>query len=203
MRKSLLILLCLSMSYVLMAQETVKQQEIGLVFGNLDNFGLTYKTGTDKSLWRFNTLIISGSNLNDITDLVEDKHSNIGINVKVGKEYRKIIVDNLEFRLGVDLSFRYSHSKFNSISKEVDGRDLLNERTTYQPGMNLVFGFNYVINEKIVLGAELLPGFNYVTRTTVVKETYNVNGVEIKSDISGFNYGLSNTSALLYLAYRF
>lgn len=46
MRKSLLILLCLSMSYVLMAQETVKQQEIGLVFGNPDNFGLTYKTGT-------------------------------------------------------------------------------------------------------------------------------------------------------------
>ncbi len=203
MRKLLLILLCLSMSYFLMAQETVKQKEIGLVFSNLDNFGLTLKTGTDKSLWRFNTLFISGTNMDNTADSLVNKQSNIGFGLKVGKEYRKNIVDNLELRFGADLSFRYTQSKTDYNDKTVDDHDRLNERTTYQPGINLVFGFNYVINENIVLGAELLPSFSYVTGTSLEKNYYNNNGEEIKSYISGWNYGLSNTSVLLSLAYRF
>ena len=63
MRKSLLILLCLSMSYFLMAQETVKLKEIGLVSSNLDDIVITFKTGTDKALWRFNTLFMSGDKI--------------------------------------------------------------------------------------------------------------------------------------------
>ncbi len=202
MRKSLLILLCLSMSYFLMAQETVKQKEIGLVFNSLNSFGLSFKTGTNKSLWRFNTLIISGNSMDNTSDSTTSRQSNTGFSVKVGREYRKNIVNNLELRFGADLSFRYTQSKFNFDDKTVDNQDRLNEITTYSPGINLVFGFNYVINEKILLGAELLPGFNYVTGTSVEKYYYN-NDEEIKQDISGYNYGLSNTSALLSVAYRF
>jgi hypothetical protein len=203
MRKSLLILLCLSMSYSLMAQETVKQKEIGLVFSNLDNFGLTYKTGTDKSLWRFNTIFISGNNMDENSDSLVNKQSNMGFGVKIGKEYRKNIVDNLEMRFGADLSFRYSQYKSDYDDKTVDDYDRLNERTTYQPGINLVFGFNYLLGENILIGAELLPSFTYTTGESVEKRYYSNDGEEIKSDISGFNYGLSNTSVLLSLAYRF
>ncbi|MCP4552686.1 MAG: hypothetical protein GY834_11745 [Bacteroidetes bacterium] len=205
MRKSLLILLCLSMSYYLMAQETVKQKEIGLVFSNLNNFGLTFKTGTDKSLWRFNTLFISGNNMDNTASSLVDKYSNMGFGVKIGKEYRKVLVDNLELRLGADLSFTYSYSQSKSEydDKTVDDYYRLDEITTYQLGINLVFGFYYVVNENIVLGAELLPDFNYTTGESVKKRTYNNDSEEIKSDTSGFNYGLSNTYALLSIAYRF
>ncbi len=201
MRKSLLILLCLSMSYYLMAQDTVKQKEIGLVFSNLDNFGFTFKTGTDKSLWRFNTLFISGYNTDNTADSLVIKQSNIGFGIKIGKEYRKDLVDNLELRFGADLSFSYNQSKYDYNDKTINDYDSMNESTTYQPGINLVLGLNYKFNDKIVLGAELLPSLSYSTGTTIVKSHYMVE--ELKTDISGFNYRLSNTSVLLSLSYRF
>jgi hypothetical protein len=34
------------------------------------------------------------------------------------------------------------------------------DRKTYQPGINLVFGMNYVFIDKFVVGAELLPYFS-------------------------------------------
>lgn len=191
------------MSYFLMAQETVKQKEIGLVFSNLDNFGFTFKTGNEKSLWRFNTLFLSGNNVDQTTDSSISKQTNMGFGIKIGKEYRKKIVGNLEFRYGIDLSFSYSQSKIEYNDKTVFDNDRLNKRITYQPGINLVLGFNYLINKNIVLGAELLPGFAYTTGTSVEKNYYNNNDDEIKTDISGFNYGLSNTSVLLSLVYRF
>jgi hypothetical protein len=191
------------MSYYLVAQETVKQKEIGLVFSNLDNFGLTFKTGTDKSLWRFNTLFISGNNMDEKADSLVSKQSNMGFGVKIGKEYRKNIVDNLEMRFGADLSFRYSQYKTDYDDKTVDDYDRLNERTTYQPGVNLVFGFNYLLGENILIGAELMPSFTYTTGESFEKRYYNNDAEEIKTDISGFNYGLSSTSVLLSLAYRF
>lgn len=199
MKKTLMILICLSMSYILLAQETVKQKEIGLVFMNLDNFGLTFKTGTDKSLWRFNTLFISGNNMENTTDSFVHKHSNMGFGVGIGKEYRKNIVENLELRFGADLSFTYSQSKSDNDHKTIDINDSLSERITYIPGVNLVFGLNYKLSGNIVIGVELLPNFRYTTGTS----THINNDVEVKSDISGFNYGLSNTSVLLSLSYRF
>ncbi len=200
MRKSLLILLGLSMSYYLMAQETVKQKEIGLVFSNLDNFGLTFKTGTDKSLWRFNALFISGSNMGSTFDSVVNTQSNLGFGFKMGKEYRKVLANNLELRYGADLSFSYGHSKSERDDTKVNDFDRLDVNTSYSPGINLVFGFNYKLSDNFVLGAELLPSFSYYRNAT----TYYTNNVEEhKTEYSGFNYGLSNTSVLLSLAYRF
>jgi len=191
------------MPLFLMAQESMKQKEIGLVFNNLDNFGLTYRTGSDKSLWRFNTLFISGNNMDETADSSVNKQNNMGFGFKFGKEYRKDIVKNLELRFGIDLSFTYSQSKYDYNDKTVDDDDRLDEQTTYRPGINLVFGLNYVINDRIVIGAELLPNFSYTFGTSIEKYSYINNGNEVKSDISGFSYGLSNTSALISLAYRF
>lgn len=203
MKKSVLILFCLSMSYYLMAQETVKQKEIGLVFSSLNNFGLTFRTGTDKSLWRFNTLFMTGGNFDNTADSLIRKQSNNGFGVAIGKEYRKELVDNLELRFGADISFTYSQSKSDYDDKTVNNYDQLNQQTTYSPGVNLVFGFNYKLGDNLMIGAELLPNFTYTTGTSTQKYYYINNGIEFKSDISGFSYGLSNTSALLSLVYRF
>jgi hypothetical protein len=184
-----------------MAQEKTKQKEIGLVFNNFDNFGLSLKTGNEKSLWRFNTLMITSSNQDEISESNEIKQKNIGFGIKFGKEYRKEIVENFEFRYGLDLSFNYYKYEYeNTEDYSYNYNQRTYKKTTYQPGINLVFGFNYVINDNIVIGAELLPHFSYITGTSTNTD-YNFTVVE--SDISGISYGLSNTSALLSISYRF
>lgn len=203
MKKAMFTLLFLLVSYSFMAQETVKQREIGLVFNNLNGFGLTYKTGTNKSLWRFNTLMVSGNNMNNKSDDTTLKQSSFGFGVKIGREYRKNIVKNLELRFGADLSFLYTQAKSDYDYLAYNNQVRINEMTSYSPGVNLVFGFNYLINEKIIFGAELLPSFNYVTGTAAETLFYNNDAQEVKQDFSGFNYGLSNTSVLLSVAYRF
>ncbi len=139
MKKSLLILLALSMSLYVVAQEKTKQKEIGLVFRNLDNFGLSFKTGTSKSLWRYNALFISGSKMDEIADSLERKNSGMGFNVSIGREYRKVIADKLELRYGADLSFNYSRSEYDYTYNSDKGYDRYNKRIIYQPGINLVF----------------------------------------------------------------
>jgi len=198
MKKSFTILLCLSMPCFLMAQETVKQKEIGLSFRNLDSFGFTFRTGTNKALWRFNTLFIGGGSMDQRGDSTSNKQANSGFGIQIGREHRKLIAEKLEWRLGVDLSFDYSKSEYSS-STFYDYR--FQERITYTPGIKLVLGLNYLLTPNLVIGAELLPGISYSTGTSVETNYYTYD--EVKSDISGFTYGLSNSYALLTLAYRF
>jgi hypothetical protein len=103
------------------------------------------------------------------------------------------------------LIFRFNiHNQSKIIDdKTVNDYDRLNEQTRYMPGINLVFGLNYVLNDNIVIGVELLPNFTYTTGTSVDKYYSPNYSNELKSDISGFSYGLSNISSLLSLAYRF
>ena len=198
MKKSFTILLFLSIPCFLIAQDTVKQKEIGLSFSGLDSFGLTFRIGTDKSLWRFNSLFIGASSYDQVADTVFNKQSNAGFGIQAGKEYRKLIVDKLELRWGVDLSFSYSKSIYN-YNYGYDSRS--RESTTYIPGIKFVLGLNYLLTSNLVIGAELLPGVSYTTGSSV-ETNYNIQGV-VTSDISGFSYGLSNSSALLSLVYRF
>jgi len=201
MKKIFLTFATLTLSLFVMSQEVTKQKEVGLVFNNLNNFGLTFKTGTNNSLWRFNTLFINGNNSDEIADSLENKNKSMGFGIRIGKEYRKIIVKNLEFRYGADLSFSYNYSKYDYDDKTVNNSDRLNERTKYTPKINLVFGLNYVFNNNFIVGAEILPYFSYTTGT--ITEDYYYNNNKTESDISEFNYGLSNSSVLVSLAYRF
>lgn len=147
-------------------------------------------------------MFVSGDKMDSDAGSYVNEQSDFGFDVKVGKEYRKSIVDNLEMRFGADLAFKYSHSQTAYNDKTANDFDSLNERTTYQPGVNLVFGFNYLLGENLLVGAELLPSFIYITGESIL-ESEDASGVEeIKSDISGFNYGLSNTSVLLSIAYK-
>lgn len=203
MRKSLLLLFFVSASYYLMAQEVVKQKEIGLIFSSLDNFGIAFRTGTDKSVWRFNTLILSGGNTENTADSLTQKQSSGGFGIAIGKEYRKKLVEKLELRFGADVSFNYSQYKLDYNDKTVNNYDRFNQQTTYSRGINIVFGFNYKLKDNLTIGAELLPNFTYTTGSLKEKYYYISNGDEIKSDISRISYGLSNTSALLSLVYRF
>ena len=201
MKKSFIILLLLSMPCMLIAQEKIKQKEIGLTFSNLDNFGITFRTGTDKSLWRFNTLFLSGNSNERTADSALYKRTDTGIGIQAGKEYRKVMARNFELRFGVDLSFAYSKQKSKTDANTNDPNYHIYESTAYIPGVKLVLGLNYVLNSNLVIGAELLPGISYSTGRT--KETYAPSDTRVISDNSGWTYGITNSSALLSLVYRF
>lgn len=201
MKKSSFILLILILPTLLVAQEKTKQKEVGLLFSNLDQFGITFKTGTNKSLWRFNTLFLSGYNGQETSDSLYSDYSNIGFNFQVGHEFRTNISDNLEFRYGADLSFSFSQAERDINDKSIDNRDSYSKIMTYEPGINLIIGFNYIINDNLVFGAELLPSVSY---RMIKKEEEMIYGNYIPpSDNSSFRYGLSNSSARLSLVYRF
>lgn len=122
-----------------------------------------------------------------------------GFTLGAGKEWRKEIAENFELRYGADLSFGFTYNK-SEIDDENENQDLIDKNTTFSPGINFVFGFNYVIQEKIVFGLEVLPGINYSVGNNVKQSS---SGNETTRNISGFNYGLSTSSVLLSAAYRF
>ncbi len=123
MNRYLLIFLLLGITLPGMAQLKNAQQEIGLAFSNLDNFGITYKTGTKASMWRINTVLLSGNKLKEISGDEELIHKNIGFNVQFGQELRKEIVEHLEIRYGADLAFGINHSK-NDRENNSDSDDI-------------------------------------------------------------------------------
>ncbi len=200
MKKPLIIIFCVCMTFTLTAQEQSKQKEVGLVLKNLDNFGLSFKKGTKNSLWRLNTLVSWGYNRYDDQDTIVYKSNQKGFTLKFGKEFRKTIVENLEFRFGADISFSYSRYKSDNNDKTISDFDYTFKRMNYKTGLNLVLGLNYVIKDKFVIGAELLPGVSYFYEVT--KNKFN-NNDEIKEDNSGINYGFSNSDVLISFSYRF
>ncbi len=190
MKKTFLILTVMSMTILVNAQEKTKQKEIGVSFSDLNNFGFTYKFGTNKSLWRINTLLANGSNRTDEIGNIERTSNTIGFGLRFGKEFRKSITDKLELRTGGDVSFYFNRNKITT-KDPFFFNDITNENKTYRTGLNFVFGFNYLLSKEFIIGAEVLPGFSYARTEGGGNET------------NGFDYGLSNSSALLSLAYRF
>ena len=202
MKNAIYFLPLLLLSFSLSAQQAPSQKEVGLVFNSLDNFGLTYRTGNQKALWRFQTVLISGKNEETVQDSILSASNELGFNLRAGREYRKEIVENLELRYGADASFGYSQSSSETQDQSHLNSDRSYESFAYQSGINLVIGFNYLINEHLMIGAELLPGFNYSTGERV----YNSGDSSIEKEITEFtdySFGLSSNSAWLSLAFRF
>jgi hypothetical protein len=200
MRKILILFICISTISLTNAQEIVKQKEVGIIFNNFDSFGLTFRTGDSKSLWRFTALNISGQNSINNMDSALNKQKSYGVGIKLGKEFRKSISENLDFRIGADVSFSFSQSIYDRIDQTIsNGSNYKDVLTRYSPGVNLVIGFNYKINKDLIFGAEVLPGFIYTTGT----ETGNINGKEVNTKIENSNFGLSTNSVSLSLLYKF
>ena len=191
MKKKISVICFLFISYFATAQDTIKQKELGIVFYDLDNFGFTFKIGNNKSLWRLNNLLMIGEKINFDSSSSYTKNF---FGIRGGKEFRKSIVKNLEMRYGTDVSFRYYRS--NSTDNNTSTK-----RIIYQPGINLVFGLNYLIHENFIFGAEILPGFSYLMGKET-QSTINDINLTYTSYLSGFYYGLSNSSVLLSLVYK-
>ncbi|PKQ61627.1 hypothetical protein BZG01_18965 [Labilibaculum manganireducens] len=199
MRKLILTGLAIAFGLLAMAQEKTKQREVGLSFSNLDQFGIIYKVGDEKALWRFNAVSLGGSenkSENLLDSESEDTRNSFGFGLGFGREFRKVIATSLEFRYGLDL--RYNYSKYEN---QNDNSVYNSDSKTNRLGLDFVVGLTYDISDKLVFGAELSPGVGYsISKQT----TKNSDGdISAKSETKNFSYGLSNSSAQLTLAYRF
>jgi len=188
MKKSIIVIAIFTSSIICNAQEVIKQKEIALTFSGLYSYGLTYSFGNSNALWRFSTLysVQAKSTTNYPTyDLLVNSMS---AGASLGKEFRHSLSHKLFIRYGIELSFSYDHNYYKSLANE-------HEDFKYSPGINLLGGILYSISDNFGAGVLLLPYFEYQTGKDIS------NGVE--SDVSGFAYGLSSSSAQINLIVKF
>jgi hypothetical protein len=196
MKKLKLSVLGIALSCFVFAQEKVN--EIGVVFSNLNDFGVTYRFGNEKSLWRFDAVSIYANNNTKAFINYEELDNAYGFDVRVGKEFRKKLNDKISLSYGADISFGYEYT--------VDGKDyivfmndVINEYRRFLPGINLIIGVNYDITNKLSAGAELLPGGKYYFG----KYKNIQNAVITTANYSGFQSGINNKSVEFSLRYKF
>jgi hypothetical protein len=188
---SLIILFCSSTSF---SQEVIKQKEIGISFSNFDSFGFFYRTGKPSAMWRFNSVFGSGYSQQQEDDTNTYETNSFGFSVSAGREYRKILIENLEGRAGFDVALSYQSYK----NEQREYPSYTSSSKAFTPGLNVVFGLNYIVKQRVILGAELLPGFYYTTGKITQESSGETNTI----DVSNIGFSLSNM-ARLTVAYRF
>ncbi len=191
--KKLTFLMVLSLlCTTLFSQEFSKRKEVGLTFSNLDHFGFTYRVGTERALWRYNLAVMNlGLSNSDINE-VKRKTFNASIALGIGREFRKSISPELDFRYGGDLSLSYAYSKEKNTNPSLERSQTFNGFST---SAGLVLGFNYKLSDNLIFGAELLPKLNYKWGNDKGDLSTNIKSNELR-------FVLSN-SALLSLIYSF
>lgn len=211
--KTLLIALCfLLFCSSIFAQEEITEKrvkEAGVIFTNLNNFGLTYRIGNAKNVWRFNTAFISGGQ-SDIFGSINGSgnyNRSLGFGLQAGREFRNRINDNFELRSGTDLMFQYDRfeNKYDPSPFTSEERKVI--RNNYSIGVSFVLGINYIIKKQLVIGAEIQPFISYNELKNKEENTY-FNGTnyvteEFSNNINTINFGINNQSAILSIAYRY
>jgi hypothetical protein len=170
-----------------------KNREIGLCLNAPSSFGIRYRTGGENLLIRFTLLSINGNNNSDKYNSNQaTKNSSGGIGLNFGLEKRKSITNSLGFYIGSDLLMSYSKNSY-----ENPQTPLSNKSWTISPGLGLVLGFVYKINEDINISAEVVPSivYSYSKSTTVAPAT------DITQIGKGFSYGLTNSVGSLTLSF--
>jgi hypothetical protein len=199
MKKTAVFIFIIILPILVYSQEIKRISEAGIVLYGFDNFGLTFKAGRTSNVWRFQTLVFIGNkrrwkelNINRMT-------TSWNLGFRFGNEFRNNINKKLEIRYGFDLSFFFNKITDSIINTTTINKDIELVTKVSTRGINFVFGFNYVINNIFVIGAEILPSLNFTKAKTVESQFTGIKTTETTS----FNYGFTTTSALLTFAIRF
>lgn len=198
MRKPVILFAMFLLSYMVSAQSK-QVRELGLVFSNADQFGLTYRVGNEHAMWRFNGLNLSGTFDSGTQNTIASSIDNIGFGLSIGREYRLPINKQFDFRYGADLLYNYSRTYSEKENTDASQNSIEQTIVNHTPGMNLVLGFN--LNLKyFILGAELKPIVQYYVKTTDI--TTNINSTE-HVDQSRWMIGLSTSPVQFSIVYPF
>lgn len=199
MKKTTLLLLFLGLLLQASAQEKTKRHEIGLSMSDFNSFGVVYRFGNEKSLWRIatlNTFIRRRETTSDIS-ITEDKDTSFGL--RIGKEFRQKIDEKNQFRWGFDVSYSYLKDQRDFRSLTLSNLDRTRRFTENVVGLHAVLGMNFSIGDRLLLGVELLPAFRYEFGNDYeefVNPTY-VNDF----DRDDLQFSLSNDGAIIVFTY--
>lgn len=187
-QKCLLVFSCLIITLTSFGQKKSPIHEVGLSVNTGLNFGLFYKTGSEKSLFRLQTLFLNGmhhARPNGINT------NNYGFGISLGSEFRQNIAENLFLFYGFGAGVRYTGQNF------VNNGTIEQYETTFSPTINLVVGVNYVLKDRWVFAVEALPYLRYDIITSQ-------GGISNLGVVSGrISYGFNMESVRLTIAHRF
>ena len=182
----------------MVAQEKTTLQEFGLTFRSIESYGLTYKIGNGRSMWRINPAVIQFSKFKN-DDQFQNTDEQFGGSFSFGRETRKDINPDFQLRYGIDLSAAYLDME--TFYTNEFGDTYYGSVIALGFGANLVFGANVNLNDHLILGAEIQPELSYqLTNNPFV--TSEKSGTFADYDQTKWNYGFNNFNALLSLAYR-
>ena len=201
--KKLLIIFLLTGCFIspLLAQETVasRYHEFGIIFSDLNNFGLRYKYGSEKTMLRVSLLSLnlqSSNQTSDAGDSPEHKQTGYGAGFRIGFDSRVPLFKHFSLLLGAEAGVTYN---YNHVTVNINGNTTEEYTSTYlYPGLSFIFGVNYVVQEHLVLGAEINPTLSYYYGITKYKEPN-----ESEDKTNGIAFNLVTSGAGLYIAYRF
>lgn len=186
--KRLSILLVLTICFLnnVVSQEKSKSKEIGIYFSNLDAFGIRYKSGNEKTMFRLTAVSLSiGSSSDDNGSGISQDRIYSGFGLNLGLEFPVKINDQFNFYYGGELQTSYYYDK-TKITGSADTKT-----NTYGAGLGFIMGFSYTFKSNISLSAEIVPSFNY---------RYSKMG---ERKYSSYGFGLSNNSAGITIGYKF
>jgi len=190
------IFMLLTFSGIMTAQESqVKIREVGVRFNNLDNFGIIYKKGSEKSLFRLTLLSLNSMSNNSKKESEKySRNRSIGLGMNLGFENRKPVTEKLDFYSGLDFISSFSYNSMELIQT-------LTENTTWNisSGVGFIIGLRYNINNDLAISAEVVPSVLF----SVGEIISSVNYVASDEIHSGFEIGFGNRGAGLTLSYRF
>ena len=173
------------------------------MFSSFDNFGLTYKTGSEKTLLRLSLLFLDLQHDNQYgrqEDSIDSKYQSYGAGFRVGFERRAPVFAKLDFIWGIEAGCNYNYQQQKRNESHYSyyyNYEMVNWSVT--PLVCVVLGVRYTILDHLVLGAEISPGIMYSFGKV---KTTNSNST-VEETVSSVRFNLSNGTAGLTVAYRF
>ena len=131
-----------------------KLREIGLRFGGLNGFGMTYRFGTPTALWRIDGFGLGSQLFTSKADSQSVSDFELNMTISIGREYRKEIAKNLQLRTGFQFGLSVGYDAENNPTGKAS-------RFVLMPLVGGIIGANYVIKDRFVIGAEINPYLYY------------------------------------------
>jgi hypothetical protein len=187
--------------FICSAQSSIPQKEISFGMSPGSGSSFAYKVGTTRAMWRLATFSVNYNKYTENSNEFKRYSTQSYFNLQVGREWRKSLTNQIEFRYGADLSVGYSifRSKYEWIPVQQTQTGYFR---SFMPGVNLVVGFNYLLSESLILGVEFLPGYHSIIGVNETKINNAGNDINRKSDVLGSNISLSPSNILFTLTYR-
>ena len=157
--------------------DTPKPREIGIRLSGLNDFDFIYKKQKAENKYTRLRLISGNFSIADF----ENFNSSFSLGLTYGKETRIYLKDNFSFVKGWEI--------IGSV-----GSTTAQQQTTFyvSPGLGMVLGFQYDVNENFSLTIETIP---------ILSADLNINSNSTK--ISNFNLGFNSNSIALGIMYKF